>query len=136
MPCDYSKYPSDWKLIRSAILDRAGHRCEQCGAPNLETIARATDAYMVEDGRVFDAETGEPRGVARGSEFPALRFVRVVLTVAHLDHTPSNCDPSNLRAWCQRCHLAYDLAEHKRHAAETRRGKLEAAGQLTIGAHR
>ena len=133
MPCDYSKYPTDWKLIRSAILDRAGHRCEQCGAPNLETIARASDAYMVEDGRVFDSETGEPRGVAKGSEFPAIRWVRVVLTVAHLDHTPSNCDPSNLRAWCQRCHLAYDLPEHRKHAAETRRKRIEDAGQLTLG---
>lgn len=33
---------------------------------------------------------------------------KVVLTVAHLDHTPENCDESNLAALCQRCHLAYD----------------------------
>jgi 5-methylcytosine-specific restriction endonuclease McrA len=132
MPCDYSRYPKNWKLIRAAILDRAGNRCEKCGAPNLEHIGRSLDAYMLEDGSVFDAETGEPRGVAKGSEFPVRRFVRVVLTVAHLDHTPSNCDPENLRAWCQRCHLAYDLAEHKRHAAETRRKHLENAGQLTL----
>jgi len=32
----------------------------------------------------------------------------VVLTVAHLDHDPSNCDPENLRALCQRCHNSYD----------------------------
>ena len=42
---------------------------------------------------------------------------RVVLTVAHLDHTPENCDPSNLRALCQRCHNKYDA----KHRAETRR---------------
>jgi hypothetical protein len=30
------------------------------------------------------------------------------LTVAHLDHKPENCAPSNLRAWCQRCHNTYD----------------------------
>ncbi len=37
---------------------------------------------------------------------------RVVLTIAHLDHTPENCDPKNLRALCQRCHNRYD-AEHR-----------------------
>ena len=31
-----------------------------------------------------------------------------MLTVAHLDHVPENCDPDNLRALCQRCHNAYD----------------------------
>lgn len=36
----------------------------------------------------------------------------IVLTVAHLDHRPENCDPANLRAWCQRHHLAYDAEHH------------------------
>jgi len=44
----------------------------------------------------------------------------VVLTVAHLDHNPANCDPENLRAMCQRCHLAYDAEHHRRNAARTR----------------
>jgi hypothetical protein len=38
---------------------------------------------------------------------------RVVLTIAHLDHQPENCDPENLRAWCQRCHLTYDIEHHR-----------------------
>lgn len=41
----------------------------------------------------------------------------VVLTIAHLDHTPENCDYENLRALCQKCHNNYD----KEHRAETRR---------------
>lgn len=28
-----------------------------------------------------------------------------MLTVDHLDHNPGNCDPSNLIALCQRCHM-------------------------------
>jgi 5-methylcytosine-specific restriction endonuclease McrA len=28
-----------------------------------------------------------------------------VLTVDHLDHRPENCEPENLIALCQRCHL-------------------------------
>ena len=34
------------------------------------------------------------------------RVARIVLTVAHLDHAPEHNDPTNLRALCQRCHLA------------------------------
>lgn len=45
------------------------------------------------------AANGEPHPIT-GS--------KVVLTTAHLDHTPENCDPSNLRAWCQKCHNRYD----------------------------
>jgi 5-methylcytosine-specific restriction endonuclease McrA len=56
----------------------------------------------------------------------------VVLTTAHLDHDPSNPDPENLRALCQRCHLRYDAAEHARHAAETRRQAMIEAGQLEL----
>ena len=42
---------------------------------------------------------------------------KVVLTIAHLDHTPENCDYNNLRALCQKCHNKYD----GKHRAETRR---------------
>lgn len=42
---------------------------------------------------------------------------KVVLTIAHLDHTPENYDPTNLRALCQRCHNKYDA----QHRAETRK---------------
>lgn len=44
---------------------------------------------------------------------------RVVLTIAHLDHTPENCDPENLRALCQSCHNKYDA----KHRAETRKAR-------------
>ncbi len=42
---------------------------------------------------------------------------RRTLTVAHLDHTPENCERSNLKAMCPACHLRYDAAQH----AESRR---------------
>ena len=44
---------------------------------------------------------------------------RVVLTIAHLDHTPEHNNPDNLRALCQRCHNRYDA----KHRAETRRSR-------------
>ena len=46
-------------------------------------------------------------GVANHSIYP-ITHSKVVLTVAHLDHNPSNCDRANLRALCQKCHNRYD----------------------------
>lgn len=84
MPCDYKKYPSDWKtLIRPRIIERGGNRCE--GSP----------AYP--DCR---AENGKPHPVT-GS--------KVVLTVAHLNHKPMDCRDENLKLWCQMCHNTYDM---------------------------
>lgn len=54
---------------------------------------------------------------------------RVVLTIAHLDHTPEHNDPANLRALCQRCHLTYDAKHHAKTAYQTRRAG-KAAGDL------
>ena len=51
---------------------------------------------------------------------------RVVLTTAHLDHTPENCDEANLAAMCQRCHLAYDAKQHAANASHTRALKATA----------
>ena len=50
---------------------------------------------------------------------------KVVLTIAHLDHTPENCDPSNLKALCQKCHNTYDAS----HRAETRRNNKRKEAQ-------
>jgi 5-methylcytosine-specific restriction endonuclease McrA len=73
-----SLYPKDWKAISLSIRARAGNVCETEGC---------------------GAVNGQPHPIT-GSN--------VVLTVAHLDHDPRNCDPSNLKAWCQRCHNRYD----------------------------
>lgn len=94
MPWDRTLYPDNWAEISRAVKERAGWRCE--GSP----------AYP--DCR---AEHGKPHPVT-GS--------MVVLTVGHLDHNPANCEWSNLRAWCQRCHLTYDAKMHAKHAKVTR----------------
>ena len=49
---------------------------------------------------------------------------KVVLTIAHLDHTPENCDYSNLRALCQKCHNTYD-AEHRKKTRILTKEKLK-----------
>jgi 5-methylcytosine-specific restriction endonuclease McrA len=71
----------------------------------------------------------EDAGLAEAWILDGNRVARIVLTIAHLDHTPENCDPANLRALCQRCHLAYDADHHQRTAYRTRRNG-KAAGDL------
>ena len=96
-------YPDDWKDISLARREAAGWRCE------------GSDAY--------------PGCRAKhGFQHPVTESI-VVLTVAHLDHDPANCDPANLRAWCQRCHLTYDAKHHAETARRTRHEK-RALGDL------
>ena len=124
-PENKARYPKDWKRIADAIRERAGHKCEKCKAPNRTRIARGAGkdegTYMLDTADVFCAETGQHLGRCRHSDYELARMVDVVLTVAHLDHAPENCDPENLRAWCQRCHLRYDAEHHKRTAYATRK---------------
>lgn len=105
-------YPKDWPTISHTIrYARAQGRCECDGRCGTGHHTRCT------------AINHGPHPVT-GS--------RVVLTVAHLDHNPANCDDSNLMAACQRCHLAYDAPHHAETRARTRRAAAEAAGQLTL----
>lgn len=88
-PENRKRYPKNWKEISNRIrFERAKGRCEFDGC---------------------GAEHGKPHPIT-GSI--------VVLTVAHLDHTPENCEDDNLKAACQRCHLTYDA---KLHAFNARR---------------
>ena len=125
MPIDYRKYPADWPAIRRSILERAEYQCEQCGAPNLERGARdpAGKWYSLDDIDAIDGITDvfgcHPR------------IIRIVLTVAHLDHNVENNAPENLAALCQKCHLSHDAKHHAPNAAATRRRKRDAAGGQT-----
>lgn len=128
-PENRARYPANWKSeIRPAILERAHDCCEQCKVPNHTRIARGDgpdiDTYQMDDANVYCANTGAHLGRKRMSEFHLLRMVDIVLTIAHLDHTPENCDLSNLRAWCQRCHLRYDAQHHADTVRATRRQNL------------
>lgn len=55
------------------------------------------------------------------------RPIVIVLTVAHLNHDPTDCRPENLAAMCQRHHLAYDHHHHRANAQATRRAKAGTA---------
>jgi hypothetical protein len=98
-PENRARYPKDWPQIVERVRERSGNCCE--GSP------------MFPDCRA-------PNGTAH-----PVTGSKVVLTTGHLDHTPEHCDMSNLRHWCQRCHLVYDAKHH----AETRAASKRAAAQ-------
>lgn len=116
MPIDYSKYPKNWKTeIRPAILKRAGNRCEKCGVLNGVIGYRdRTGKFHVSDGLQAEADALDGEHI-----------IRIVLTVAHLNHDLTDSSPENLAALCQKCHLTHDAAQHRasrwrnRHKAES-----------------
>ena len=96
-------YPKNWKEISKDIrFNRAKNKCEFEGC----------NAINYESHPI----TGS----------------KVVLTVAHLDHNPENCDYSNLMAMCQRCHLRYDAKHHAITRAKTKLKKLKDSGQTSL----
>lgn len=112
-----AKYPPNWRVISKRIRELAGQKCQWCSAPNRKLIVR--DRKDPAKWKLHYCN-----GVCMGEGCDA---VHVVLTVAHLDHDPTNNADENLRALCQRCHLRYDAKEHARNAANTRRVRRDAA---------
>ena len=113
MPINYAKYPKNWKSeIRPRILHRANNRCECCGIQN-NTIVSAIKTHQQKTVWVFQTYS---QWIREGCP----KRVRVVLTIAHLDHDEENHDVSDdrLKAMCQLCHLRYDTAEKKRRRKE------------------
>jgi len=140
-PENRALYPSDWKRISARIRASSAGRCEcegecglhqplpvcECGDPQRnhqdasgKCLLRSHDApclayrYSHHELRRCEERDGEKASWARGT---------VVLTVAHLNHEPSDCRDENLRAMCQRCHNRYDRPHRNANAAQTRRAK-------------
>jgi hypothetical protein len=100
-PENRRRYPDDWDAIAEEIkFGRAGGRCECAGE-----CGRGTHT-----GRCPNRH-GEPAyGTGK----------KVVMTTAHLNHTPEDCRPENLKAMCPGCHLHYDRDHHAETASRTR----------------
>lgn len=47
------------------------------------------------------------------------KLIKIVLTIAHLDHDPTNNNRKNLKALCQRCHNRYDIEHRKQTRLQT-----------------
>lgn len=96
-PENKARYPKDWKAVVERVRERSGDCCE--GSPRF------------------------PHCRAQNGELHPDTGSKVVLTTAHLDHTPENCELANLRHWCQRCHLVYDAKHHAQSSAATRHAR-------------
>ena len=116
MPIDYRRYPPNWKTeIVPAILKRAENKCECCGLENKQIVYSIRLSVKDGSGKYklrsiwfsdkWDAERECTTGIVRP--------VKVILTVAHLDHDETNHDVTlgRLSALCQMCHLRYDAKE-------------------------
>ncbi len=106
-PENRRRYPPDWPQIATRIkVERARGRCECLGE-----CGRGTHY----EGRCPNRHGQPAYGTGR----------KVVLTTAHLNHTPEDCDDTNLKAMCQGCHLHYDKEHHAHTRAVTARKAIE-----------
>lgn len=97
-------YPKNWKEIRAKILKRAGNKCELCGVPNGDGVRRCKLDPVYWQHEAFIEETA----LADWLE------TKIVLTVHHINHDPTDNRNCNLVALCQRCHLRLDMPWRKR----------------------
>lgn len=112
-------YPSNWEAIALEIKQNANWICQGCAKP----CRRPKESIQAFISRTFDTVNAE-----EAIAYPQ----RYCLTVAHLDHTPPNCDYSNLRALCSVCHLRYDKDHHVKSRKANKAKKLKDQGQLSI----
>lgn len=135
-------YPPNWHEISRQVRERADHRCEECGLRNYSVGYRYGNGHFrriagngpcdcAGDGlswpsleRLTYREAAQVACVANSEgkcDAEGNRWIVIILTVAHLDHDPRNCDLSNLKALCQQCHLRYDQRHHAETSSATRR---------------
>ena len=129
MPLNYRNYNKNFLIeVRPAMLKRAEINgvscCEFCKVSNYKHILRGTlygkDAYQDADLKVFDGQNSELlKDDWEDFESDYKRAIKIVLTIAHLDHSTTNDDPSNLKVLCQRCHLKLDDEQHRQNVRKT-----------------
>ena len=89
MPCDYNKYPPNWKTeTRPRILKRANNCCEFCGVKNYSK----------------HPETNS-------------KVILTIAHLDH-DSENWQVSDDRLRALCQKCHNNYDCKIRKAHIKE------------------
>lgn len=116
---------SGWPETRAQILARAEGRCEcrgRCGGRHPGGRCGVPDRALIGRSRAHPwlwtlTDEGD---------------VRVILTIAHLNHTPGDDRPENLEALCQYCHTQYDKRAQWAHRRRRHHEAALAAGQLLL----
>lgn len=101
----------EWLAIRAYIRARAGDCCEECGVRNGDVGYRSDDGTFSGGWHRYKPGTEVCRPAFGWVTFHTL--IKIVCTVAHLDHDPTHNHETNLRFFCQRCHNRHD-AEHRK----------------------
>ena len=138
-------YGREWsEVTRPRILARAVNCCERCHKPNrlmvwvfdshdsgqYWTLSLGKQAWIycaLGGGGSFFLNTQQVRQYRDAGR---LRKIRVVLTIAHLNHKPGDDRDENLAALCGWCHLHYDQKLHVQSSRETRMDRKDAARGL------
>jgi len=134
MPILYKNYPKNWKTeIRPAVLERANNCCEVCGVQNRDIIFRGfyneVEVFQRANGELFKVDGSF---IMNDSEYCCIepstgkenqKAIKVVLTIAHLNHDTTDNRMENLKALCQLHHLRHDHTHHQKNAKETRTKK-------------
>ena len=124
--------PKDWNAIRAKVTRRAGNQCERCGMNN------HAYGYRDPEGEFQEVTPAKAEALSIDGE---IKFIRIILTLAHLDHDPTNNGipgvRPNLLAVCQRCFNLHELPYRESKAARTRheadRLYAEQMGQEELG---
>lgn len=123
-PENRARYPKNWKDIVAQVRERSGDRCEgspafpDCRVPNGAVGYRDVERWSQLGASVDEAGLASDAAMDDGH-----KVVRIVLTTGHLNHEPEDCRLENLRHWCQRCHLVYDIAHHRETAYMARKAR-------------
>lgn len=117
MPMQRHLYPKNWDAIAFAIKESANWKCVCCGKPCRRPKESLDAFYSRLENTPYGAHV--PLAQAKPGAY--------VLTVAHLNHKPSDCGIDNLRAYCSVCHLNYDK---KHHAASRKANQIKKSVQI------
>jgi len=108
VPINYRRYPEIWRTrIVPFIRARSNDQCEQCGVHHGQVVFRE-QIKLVRKFKTVYRSVWHLRDVSTTEN--KLKPVKVVLTVAHLDHDAfnSHIKMDRLKHLCQLCHLRYD----------------------------
>lgn len=108
-----------WFAARKACRERAGDRCERCGAKNGAVGFRR-------EGKITLVEMTEKDAKAALLTAPWLNMVRIQCGCCHRNNVAGDDRPENLAWWCRGCHLRHDKPHHR----ETRAARKDAARPL------
>lgn len=88
------EYPENWPEIRAAVLERAGHRCEWCGAKNHEAHPRTGSRVVLTTAHVYNMD---PMDVDLANLAALCQRCHLTHDAGQHQRTAKGIEPSNTR---------------------------------------